>query len=208
MEQKFYICEHCGKIVALVRESGVPVMCCGQKMKEIIPGTTEAATEKHIPVYTVSNNKVYVTVGEVEHPMAPEHYIEWVSIQTKQGNQRKALKPGDKPEVCFALCDGDEVEAVYAYCNLHSLWMANEEKIIPVCDLKPVDTKAIENYVVCKCNNVSYFDILDELQRHSDINDLLEAFEAVKNTTHCSTGCGGCYEKVVQILSEAMSGNK
>lgn len=122
MEQKFYICEHCGKIVALVKESGVPVMCCGQKMKEIIPGTTDASLEKHVPVYTVENNVVHVKIGEIEHPMLSEHYIEWVSIQTKQGNQRKALHPGDKPEVCFALCEGDKVEAVYAYCNLHSLW--------------------------------------------------------------------------------------
>ena len=112
MEQKFYICEHCGKMVALVKESGVPVMCCGQKMTEIIPGTTDAAVEKHVPVYTVENNIVHVKVGEVEHPMTPEHFIEWVSIQTNQGNQRKALKPGDQPEICFALCDGDEVEAV------------------------------------------------------------------------------------------------
>ena len=79
MEQKFYICEHCGKIIAVVKESGVPVMCCGQKMKEIIPGTTEAATEKHIPVYTVENNIVKVKIGEIEHPMLSEHYIEWVS---------------------------------------------------------------------------------------------------------------------------------
>ncbi|MBO5226510.1 MAG: desulfoferrodoxin [Ruminococcus sp.] len=122
MEQKFYICEHCGKIVALVKESGVPVMCCGQKMKEIIPGTTDASVEKHVPVYRIENNIVKVKVGEAEHPMLPEHYIEWISIQTKEGNQRKALKPGIPPEICFALCDGDEVEAVYAYCNIHSLW--------------------------------------------------------------------------------------
>ena len=124
MEQKFYICSHCGKIIALVKESGVPVMCCGQKMQEIIPGTVDASKEKHVPVYTVENNKVKVTVGEVEHPMEEKHYIEWVSLQTKYGNQRKALKPGDKPSVCFALCEGDEVEAVFAYCNLHSLWKA------------------------------------------------------------------------------------
>ena len=124
MEQKFYICEHCGNIIAMVKESGVPVMCCGQKMAKLIAGTTEASLEKHIPVYTVENNKVHVVVGSVEHPMAPEHYIEWVSIQTKYGNQRKALVPGQKPEVCFSICEGDEVEAVYAYCNLHSLWKA------------------------------------------------------------------------------------
>ena len=124
MEQKFYICKHCGKIMALVKESGVPIMCCGQKMEEIIPGTTDASVEKHVPVAKQEGNKVIVTVGAVEHPMIPEHYIEWISIQTKQGNQRKALKPGDAPTRCFSLCEGDELEAVYAYCNLHSLWKA------------------------------------------------------------------------------------
>lgn len=124
MEQKFYICPHCGKIIAVVKETGVPVMCCGQKMTELIPGTTDAAREKHVPVYSVENGIVTVQVGLVEHPMLPEHFIEWVSLQTKQGNQRKLLKPGDKPKVCFAICDGDAVEAVYAYCNLHGLWKA------------------------------------------------------------------------------------
>ena len=124
MEQKFFICEHCGNIIAFVNNSGVPVVCCGEKMKELIPGTTDAAVEKHIPVYRVEDGKVFVTVGSVAHPMLPEHYIEWVSLQTKLGNQRKALNPGDKPEVCFSICEGDEVEAVYAYCNLHSLWKA------------------------------------------------------------------------------------
>ena len=124
MEQKFYICSHCGNIIAKVKDVGVPVMCCGQKMTEIIPGTTEASHEKHIPVYQVEGNLVTVRVGAVDHPMAPEHFIEWVSLQTKQGNQRKLLTPGQEPVVRFALCEGDEVEAVYAYCNLHGLWKA------------------------------------------------------------------------------------
>ena len=124
MEQRFFICEHCGNIVAMVKDKGVPVMCCGQKMTELVPNTTDAAGEKHVPVYEVKDGKVTVTVGAVAHPMLEEHHIEWVSIQTKQGNQRKALKPGTEPKVCFALCDGDEVVAVYAYCNLHGLWKA------------------------------------------------------------------------------------
>jgi len=203
MEQKFYVCEHCGKIVALVKESGVPVICCGEKMKELIPGTTDAVAEKHIPVIDIQNNLVTVIVGEVEHPMTNEHYIEWISLQTKQGNQRKALKPGDKPQICFSVCDGDEVEAAYAYCNLHSLWKAEVEEEL-VCDLKPVDPNTKENYIVCKCNKVSYFDILDELQKQTNIDNLLDIFEAVKNTTHCSTGCGGCYDKVIAIISDTM----
>ena len=124
MEMKFYICEICGNIIAMVKKSGAPVSCCGQKMKELEPGTTDSAVEKHVPVFEVKDNKVLVTVGSVEHPMLAEHYIEWIAVQTTAGNQRKALKPGDKPQACFALCDGEEIEAVYAYCNLHSLWKA------------------------------------------------------------------------------------
>ena len=124
MEQKYYICETCGNLVEMVKSAGVPLMCCGKPMKELVPGSVDAAQEKHVPVWEVKDGKVCVQVGSVEHPMLPEHYIEWVSLQTKQGNQRKELHPGEKPEICFALCEGDEVEAVYAYCNLHSLWKA------------------------------------------------------------------------------------
>jgi superoxide reductase len=124
MDMKFYKCKHCGQMVAIVKETGVPIICCGEPMEEIIAGTTDAAVEKHVPVYEVKDNLVTVTVGSVEHPMIDVHYIEWVSLKTKQGNQRKALNPGDEPKVEFAICEGDEVEAVYAYCNLHSLWKA------------------------------------------------------------------------------------
>lgn len=122
MEQKFLVCEHCGNMIAMVKDAGVPVMCCGQKMKVLEPGTTDASVEKHVPEYEVVEGVVNVTVGSVEHPMAEEHYIEWVSLQTKEGNQRKQLVPGQEPKVSFALVPGDQVEAVYAYCNLHGLW--------------------------------------------------------------------------------------
>lgn len=122
MKQHFYKCGHCGNIIAFVKNSGVPIVCCGEKMTEIVPGTTDAAVEKHLPVWTVEKDLVHVKVGSVEHPMLPEHYIEWVSLQTKHGNQRKEMHPGEKPESYFALCNEDEVEAVYAYCNLHGLW--------------------------------------------------------------------------------------
>ncbi len=124
MELKFFRCEHCGNIIEMVEDKGVPVVCCGQRMTELVAGTSDGAREKHVPVYEVKNNIVHVKVGEVAHPMIPEHYIEWIVLQTKNGVQRKELNPGDKPEACFALCDGDEVEAVYAYCNLHGLWKA------------------------------------------------------------------------------------
>ena len=123
VKQKFYRCPICGNIIAKVQDSGVAVVCCGKPMVEIIPCTVEASKEKQIPEFKVENNIVTVTVGSIEHPMVKEHYIEWISLQTKYGNQRRLLEPNQKPEVSFALLDGDEVEVVYAYCNLHGLWI-------------------------------------------------------------------------------------
>ena len=119
---KFYKCEICGKIVAMVKETPVETMCCGQAMRELLPGTTDGATEKHVPVYTLEGNTVKVKVGSVEHPMTDAHHIEWIAIETENGNQRKELKPGDRPEATFALVPRDKVRNVYEYCNLHGLW--------------------------------------------------------------------------------------
>jgi len=124
MEMKFFRCEHCGNIVAMVRESGVPVVCCGEPMKPLLPNTTDAAHEKHVPVFTREGERVTVAVGSVAHPMLENHYIEWIALQTKSGNQRKALKPGDEPKAVFLVPEGDEIVAAYAYCNLHGLWKA------------------------------------------------------------------------------------
>jgi len=120
---EFYKCSHCGNIIAYAEDKGVPVVCCGEKMEKIVPNSVDASGEKHVPVVKVDGNIVTVTVGSVEHPMLEEHYIGWVALETEQGNQRKTLKPGQKPEVTFALVEGDKVVAAYEYCNLHGLWM-------------------------------------------------------------------------------------
>ena len=120
-----YQCKHCGNIIAYAKNKGVPVMCCGEKMTELVPGSVDAASEKHVPVISVEGNKVTVTVGEVAHPMAEEHFIEWIALETAEGNQRKELKPGQKPEAVFMMTESDKVVAAYAYCNLHGLWKAN-----------------------------------------------------------------------------------
>ena len=119
---KFYRCKRCGKIVVLVKDIPVPTICCGEIMEELVPNTQDGAFEKHIPVVSVDNNIVTVKVGEVDHPMLNEHYIEWIMIQTNLGNQRKVLKPGDKPIARFALLEGEEVITVLEYCNLHGLY--------------------------------------------------------------------------------------
>lgn len=119
---EIYKCSHCGNIVAYVQDNGPKVVCCGEEMKEMVANTTDAATEKHVPVVTVDGNQVTVSVGSVTHPMEEKHYIQWISLQTEQGNQRKALKPGQEPTVTFAMAPGDKFVAAYEYCNLHGLW--------------------------------------------------------------------------------------
>ena len=121
---KFYVCEHCGNIITYAKNVGVPVMCCGQKMTELVPGTTDAAVEKHVPVVTVEGQKVVVEVGGVEHPRVEAHYIEWIVLETEKGYQKVDLKPEQAPKAEFALVEGDKVVAAYAYCNLHGLWKA------------------------------------------------------------------------------------
>lgn len=128
MTQRFLRCNVCGNIVAIVEDSGVPVVCCGQNMEALKAGATDGAAEKHVPVFTVKDNIVHVTVGEAEHPMTAEHYIQWISIRTDSGNQRRELKAGDAPKACFALCEGEKLLEVFAYCNIHGLWVADAGK--------------------------------------------------------------------------------
>ena len=120
---RFYLCKHCGNLIGMLHNSGVPIICCGEPMVELVPGSVDASREKHVPVISVNGNTVTVEVGTAPHPMTEEHLIQWVYLQTQHGGQRKCLNPGDAPKATFVL-DGDQPLAAYAYCNLHSLWMA------------------------------------------------------------------------------------
>lgn len=126
MTVKFYRCAICGKIITMIHETMVPTVCCGEDMYELIPGTTDAATEKHVPIVTRHGNLVDVKVGSVEHPMTTEHYIQWVFLQTKNGTQLKELQPGDKPYAHFMIFEDDEIISVFEFCNLHGLWKADK----------------------------------------------------------------------------------
>ena len=119
---KFYICETCGNLVEVVHASGVPMVCCGKKMKEIVPEAIDASREKHVPEVKVDGNTVTVTIGSVLHPMAEEHSILWVYLETSLGGQRKNLEVGKAPVATFSLADGEVPVSAYAYCNLHGLW--------------------------------------------------------------------------------------
>ena len=122
MNAKFFKCKTCGNMVGMINSSGVPIMCCGAPMDELKANTEDAAQEKHVPAVTVKGNKVTVVVGDVEHPMLEEHFIQWIYLETENGGQRKNLKVGGAPCVEFALAADDKAIAAYAYCNLHGLW--------------------------------------------------------------------------------------
>lgn len=122
-KRTLYVCKHCGNIVAVLEPSGVPVICCGEAMTAIVPNTVDASVEKHVPVVTAQGDGILVKIGAQMHPMTAEHYIKWVYVLTNKGSQLKYLDSSDAPEVAFSLSNGEKAEAVYAFCNLHGLWM-------------------------------------------------------------------------------------
>ena len=122
---RYFRCDKCGNLVESVHSSGVPMVCCGEKMRELVPGSVDAAVEKHVPVVSVEASVVRVHVGSVTHPMTEEHLIEWITLETNRGVQRKTLSAGEAPEAVFALAEGEQAVAAYAYCNLHGLWKAD-----------------------------------------------------------------------------------
>lgn len=113
---KVYQCEKCKKTIITKDEVKL------DGWVELVPCSTDAAQEKHVPVVTKKCKQVKVDVGSVVHPMSEEHFIEWVAIETVQGYQVKYLKAGDLPVCSFSLADGDALVRAYAYCNLHGLW--------------------------------------------------------------------------------------
>ena len=118
---RFYRCQHCGNIVIKVVDSRVPVMCCGEIMKELVANTTDAAQEKHVPVVDIKNGVVDVKIGSIPHPMIADHYINFIALETEMGHQIKMLQPNESPEAKFYVGD-EKIVAVYEYCNLHGLW--------------------------------------------------------------------------------------
>ena len=123
-DPRFFICKHCGNMITLLEDAGVPIVCCGEDMKELTANTSDGATEKHVPVIEAAGNKITVSVGSVAHPMLPEHHIVWIYLQTNLGGQIKYLEVGAEPKAAFALSEGETVKAAFEYCNLHGLWKA------------------------------------------------------------------------------------
>ena len=116
---RFYKCPLCGKVIGMIHDPGVPTICCGREMELLVANTTDAAVEKHVPVYEIDGSKIVVSVGSVEHPMTEEHFIMWIALVSDNRTIRKQLHPGEKPEVVFPYAKG---ATVYVYCNVHGLW--------------------------------------------------------------------------------------
>ena len=92
---------------------------------ELKANSTDAATEKHVPVVTVDGEKVHVEVGSTLHPMTEPHYIMFIALVTDKKAELKKLTPTDQPMADFTLQAGEKVLAAYEFCNLHGLWVKN-----------------------------------------------------------------------------------
>ncbi len=115
-----YRCPLCGNIVEVIHAGGGTLVCCGQPMEVQVENTTDAATEKHVPVVEEVDGGINVVVGSVAHPMGDDHYIEWIEVVVDGKSYRQFLNPNEAPEASFPI-SGANISA-RAYCNLHGLW--------------------------------------------------------------------------------------
>lgn len=118
----FYKCKHCGNMVVMLKNSGVPMICCGEDMVKITENIVDAAFEKHVPAVQRNGSILEIQIGSVVHPMLENHYIEWIIMETNSGYQVKYLHPGEEPKAKFILNENEQPQKVYEYCNLHGLW--------------------------------------------------------------------------------------
>lgn len=122
---KFYKCEVCGNILEMIVDSSRIPNCCNKTLVELVPNTIDASKEKHVPMYWIRNNTLTVQIGENLHPSEVGHYIQFIEVKTNKKIMRKMLYFSDVPKTDFELSQGEEVEEIYAYCNLHGLWRTN-----------------------------------------------------------------------------------
>lgn len=121
-ELVFYRCEICGNLVCMVKNSGVVPVCCGTKMSAVEIHTQDGPSEKHVPFVLREGNRVQVKVGEMPHPMTEEHHIEWIVLVTSYGSHCCKVRSCENAFAVFYLCEYEELQAVYAFCNVHGLW--------------------------------------------------------------------------------------
>ncbi len=126
---KHFVCKGCGNLVAMVQNSGKRLVCCDKRMDEVVPRSDDNLAEKHTPVLKAEDGKITVTVGPADkmHPMTHEHAVAWVCLVTNKGSQRKMLSPNGVAEAVFLITPDERVLKVFAYCNVHGLWVTTVE---------------------------------------------------------------------------------
>lgn len=118
-----YVCDHCGNVVEALWNGKPSIQCCGENMKKLEPNTKDAAVEKHVPVIVRDGLKVTVKVGEVAHPMTPEHYILFVELVAGDQTYRHDFKEGDAvAQATFLVDESVQNLKARAFCNLHGFW--------------------------------------------------------------------------------------
>lgn len=127
MSVKFYKCDTCGNIIVKILDGGTIPVCCGHPMRLLYPADTDGAYEKHVPDLVMNGRYACITIGSVEHPMTPEHYIQFIFVKTNFSYRWFMLNPGDAPEACFPLDEGEEIEEMYEFCNIHGLWVKEKK---------------------------------------------------------------------------------
>ena len=123
-KSEVYRCELCGAMVEVIDGGAGQLVCCDEPMALLSEKTADATTEKHVPVVEKVEGGVKVTVGSVPHPMADDHYIEWIELTCGDVVSKAYMKPGEKPEAFFCCCCTCDCQAPTAreHCNKHGLW--------------------------------------------------------------------------------------
>ncbi|WRS27159.1 desulfoferrodoxin family protein [Oscillospiraceae bacterium MB08-C2-2] len=122
---EIFRCKLCGNIIVKLVDSGAVPVCCGEPISLLHANTTDAAQEKHVPAFSLEGNTLTVQVGDVLHPMTPEHFIQFILVEQDGKVQYTKLTPDQEPKATFSVCQ-DKPFTVYEYCNLHGLWKAEK----------------------------------------------------------------------------------
>lgn len=144
----FYHCDTCNNLAVLVSTGKALLHCCNEPMEQLSAKETGSGQEEHVPVLSVSNNRLKVAIGAVEHPMTQEHYIQWIALQEGNHMESVRLRPGDKPEAEFSYHPFDEQQ---------ELFVGENDEIVPNCEGNPcnfvlTEQPAARSVVYAYCN--------------------------------------------------------
>jgi superoxide reductase len=117
-----FYCKHCKRICYSYYGGGT-LTCCGEEMTLLQPKVMDLGNEKHLPVVErQASDQIKVTIGSILHPMATEHWIQWIFVAQDSTYQMKKFESGETPIWTFYVIPDKPIK-VYEFCNLHGLWL-------------------------------------------------------------------------------------